>query len=40
MVKLVNCPLLPIFAVAAGQHPEGKASVAVPDEKAKVGGTE
>jgi hypothetical protein len=40
MVKLVICPLLPILAVAAGQHPAGKAKVAFPVEKDKVGGTE
>ena len=40
MVKLVICPLLPMLAVAAGQHPAGNAKVAFPVEKDNVGGTE
>ena len=43
-VKLVICPLLPIFGVAAGQQPAGNAKVAVVPapgaDMVNVGGTE
>jgi hypothetical protein len=40
MVKLTNCPLAPILAVAAGKQFVGNAKVADPEEKASVGKVE